>query len=165
MNPLVADEAYLYWLSQFQGTTLVRSYEPSTEGLAWESFVLDSSSVGLLGGDPLLPAVGVLASTGSAGQIPGGLEEFFRWQIASGFYGVNAGSVQAISSATQQVLTGSRNVDITEGVFSVLIKTEIGETFGSELASPGDSSDLVLSITEYTRPLGVQITHELVTTL
>ena len=165
VNPLVADEAYLYWLSQFQGTTLVRSYEPSTEGLAWESFVLDSSSVGLLGGDPLIPAVGVLASTGGAGQIPGGLEEFFRWQIAGGFYGMNAGSVQAISSATQQVLTGSRLVDITEGVFSVHIKTEIGETFGSELASPGDSSDLVLSITEYTRPLGVQITHELVTTL
>ncbi len=165
VNPLVADEAYLYWLSQFQGTTLVRSYEPSTEGLAWESFVLDSPTVGLLSGTSGSSAVGVLASTGGAGQIPGGLEEFFRWQIASGFYGMNAGSVQAISSATQQVLTGSRNVDITEGVFSVLIKTEIAETFGSELAAPGDSSDLVLSITEYTRPLGVQITHELVTTL
>jgi hypothetical protein len=78
---------------------------------------------------------------------------------------MNAGSVSAITSATQQVLTGSRLVDITEGVFTVHIKTEIAETFGSEAAPAGTSSDLVLSITEYTRPLGVQITHELVTTL
>ena len=112
-----------------------------------------------------LEGSGVLAvSAISVGGISGGVEAFFRWQIQTGYYGHNAGTVAAMISATKLLLGGTKTITYTGGTNEITFYTKIGETLNSDVLglSIGDENPLVLAILEPTRPLGLIINHELV---
>lgn len=147
---------HLQWLAQFRGRELLVTYEPSTEGEEWQDFLLDAST---------LDGSGVLAvSAIPIGGISGGVEAFFRWQVKTGYYGHNAGTVTAMISAIKLLLSGTKIVTYTVGANEITFYTKIGETLNSDVLSLsiGDENPLVLAILEPTRPLGLIINHELV---
>lgn len=156
ISPEVADLDTLRWLAQFRGRNLVVTYEPSTEGAEWQLFVLDESE---------LDGVGVLAtSSASLIGISGGVIEYFRWQVETGYYGHNAGTLSALISSIQLLLTGSKTVtyDISPTGNEIKFYTNITETFKGDLFLVGDSSPFVLAVLEPARPLGLLVTHEFV---
>lgn len=152
VNPSLAPEDYLQWQAQFRGRQLLVTYEPSTEGESWDVFRLDQSA---------LDTTGVIGAPTSSLTVPGGVEEYFRWQVESGAYGHNAGTVTSMVSAIQRVLTGARNVNYTVTANNIHFETSYLETQNAVLADVGNPSPLVLQIVEPARPLGMVITHEL----
>jgi hypothetical protein len=154
VDQLLADSETLAWLSQFRGNQLIVTYEPSTDGTPWTVFRLDES---VLDGTDVL-ASSTTPTTGFAG----GLEEYFKWQVENGFYGHNAGKIDGMISAIQLLLTGTKYIDYTMTANTLHFETKIGETFGGDDLSVGDESPYIVQILEPMRPLGMIITHELV---
>lgn len=154
VNPTLADSATLEWLAQFRGRSLLVSYEPSTEGEAWELFILDEST---LDGTDVV-ATSSLPTTGFSG----GVEEYFKWQVSTGYYGHNAGTRTAMESAIKLLLSDTKTINATWTWNSIHFQTKIGETYGGDLLSVGDPSPYVLAILEPARPLGMVATHELI---
>lgn len=152
VNPALAPADYLAWQAQFRGRQLLVTYEPSTEGEAWDVFRLDES---------MLDDTGVIGAPTSSLSVPGGVEEYFRWQVESGAYGHNAGTISSMISAIQRVLTGAKNVNYTVTANTIHFETSYLETQNAVLADVGNPSPLVLQIVEPARPLGMVITHEL----
>lgn len=153
INPSYSDVPTLEWLSQFRGRNLVVTYEPSTEGEEWQQFVLDSST--LDGTDVIATA------TPSTSGISGGVEEYFRWQVQTGNYGHNAGTISAMISAVQLFLTGEKTINYSTTPTNIYIETSITETYGSDDLSIGDANPYILEIIEPARPLGMTVTHVL----
>ena len=94
---------------------------------------------------------------------------FERWQLSTGFYGLAAGSRQALLESVKQCLHFTKNgapstyaVAITPGYlgdpFKILIQTLVNET--PDCAAELDSSYLVLQAIEDARPMGYKIYHE-----
>lgn len=159
VSPQVAEIETLRWLAQFRGRNLVVTYEPSTEGEEWQLFLLDEPIFGELDG------VGVLATANaSLMNISGGVLEYFRWQVETGYYGHGAGTLDALVSSIQLLLTGSKTVtyDISSTGNEIKFYTNKTETFNGDLLSIGDSSPFILAVLEPARPLGLIVTHELV---
>lgn len=153
---LITSLKHLQWLSQFRGRELIITYEPSAEGEEWIKFVLDSST---------LDGTSVLALTAfSVSGISGGAEAFFKWQVKTGYYGHNAGSIDAMVSAIQLLLSGTKTVNYTVGVNSISFETVYSETYASDTLGllVGQSHPYILQVLEPTRPLGMTVTHELI---
>lgn len=155
VSPLNASVDVIRWLAQFRGRELIIAYEPSTNGEEWQSFLLDDPIYGLLDGG------GVLSTSAISQALPGGVLEYFKWQVHTGYYGHNAGTIEAIVSAVKRVLTGPGIVNYLVSSNSVELTTSWTETFGAVIGDIGASSPYVLSVVEPTRPLGVVITHTL----
>lgn len=151
VDPRVCDSTYLFWLSQFRGRPILITYQPSTEGIGWSVFTLNSS---------LLDSNDVIGSDAtSLGGLPAGVDSFARWQVETGYYGHNAGTVQSMVSAAQRNLTGTKEVNYTMSSNSMAFTTKQSETFGSVAGDVGASNSVVLSLIEPARPLGMIITH------
>jgi len=154
INPLYSDVPTLGWLSQFRGRNLVVTYEPSTDGEEWEQFILDSST---------LDGTDVMATSSiSTSGISGGVEEYFRWQVDTGYYGHNAGTISSMLSAIQLFLTGDKTINYVATPTSIHFQTSITETYGSDALAIGDPNPYILAVIEPARPLGMIATHELV---
>lgn len=153
VNPQVCDSAYLSWLAQFRGRPILVTYQPSTEGIGWQIFTLNSS---------LLDGPDVLGSDATnLGGLPAGLDAFARWQVQTGYYGHNAGTIEAMTSAIQRNLTGSKVVNYTIGLNQIDFTTSQAETFGTVVEDVGSSNSIILSLIEPARPLGMIVTHTL----
>jgi hypothetical protein len=153
---LITSLPHLSWLAQFRGRELVVTYEPSTEGEEWTKFILDSST---------LDGTAVIAlSAFTVEGISGGVEAYFKWQVRTGYYGHNAGTIDGMISAIQLLLTGTKFVDYSVGSNEITFLTSIGETYASDTLGliVGDEHPYVLEILEPTRPLGMIIKHELI---
>lgn len=153
VNPKVCDSAYLTYLAQFRGRPILVTYQPSTEGIAWEIFTLNDSllnSGDVLGNDAI-----------NLGGLPAGLDSFARWQVETGYYGHNAGTVDAMVAAIQRNLTGAKVVNYTMTQNSIAFTTSQAETFGSVPEDVGTSNSIILTLIEPARPLGMLVTHTL----
>jgi hypothetical protein len=163
VDPRVCDSNYLSYLAQYRGRQLLVTYQPSTEGVGWEVFTLDSSV--LTGLDPItgLPIGTHVLGTGAAnsGTLPEGVEAYARWQVETGYYGHNAGTLDAMKSAAQRALTGTKTVNYTITQNQIAFTTSQAETFGTVVGDVGLSNPFVLSLIEPARPLGMIVTHTL----
>lgn len=153
ITPDIAETATLFWLAQFRGRDLFVTYEPSTEGEPWTLFILDESA---------LNGIGVLGSGETFGAIPGGVEEFYRWQVETGAYGHNAGTIPSMVSAIQLLLTGNKFINYTVGANTINFQTYYTETYNATVDDVGDASPFVLEVLEPTRPMGMILTHEII---
>lgn len=153
VNPKVCDSSYLPWLAQFRGRPILVTYQPSTEGIGWQIFTLNSS---VLNGDDVLGN-----DATNLGGLPAGLDAFARWQVETGYYGHNAGTLQAMVSAIQRNLTGAKIVGSTVSLNQISFTTSQAETFGTVAEDVGSSNSIILSLIEPARPLGMIVTHTL----
>lgn len=153
VNAEVADSTYLFWLAQFRGRPVLITYQPSTEGVGWEVFTLDSS---LLNGGDVLGTDAI-----NSGTLPDGVEAYARWQVKTGYYGHNAGTVQSMIDAAKRALTGDKIVNYTVSQNQIALTTSQAETFGTVVGDIGTSNSFVLSLVEPARPLGMIVTHTL----
>lgn len=153
VNPEICDGNTLAWLAQFRGRQLLITYQPSTEGVAWTNFYLDEST---------LDGVGVLGSdAGGSTGLAAGVDAYARWQVRTGYYGHNAGTITAMTAAIQRGLTGSGTVTYTQGSNQINFFTAQSETFGTVSGDIGTSVASILSLIEPARPLGMLVTHTL----
>lgn len=94
--------------------------------------------------------------------------EYARWQLNSGYYGINAGTRQAIIESARQALIFTKDGDPPTGavavtnryegnVFTIRVQTLLNETL--DVDTEGQSSAYVLDAIEPARPLGVRIVH------
>jgi len=92
-----------------------------------------------------------------------------KWQLSTGFYGIAAGSRQALLESAKQCLHFTKNglpstyaVAITPEYlgdpFKILIQTLVNET--PDCIAELDSSELVVQSVEDARPMGYKIYHE-----
>jgi hypothetical protein len=151
VDPRVCDSSYLSWLAQFRGRPVLITYQPSTEGIGWSIFTLNSS---LLDGNDVLGS-----DATNLGGLPAGVEAFARWQVETGYYGHNAGTIQAMVSAIRRNLTGDEVVNYTLSTNTIAFTTKQSETFGSVVGDIGASNSVVMSLIEPARPLGMIVTH------
>lgn len=153
VDPRVCDSAYLTYLAQFRGRPILVTYQPSTEGIGWEIFALNDSllnSGDVLGNDAV-----------NLGGLPAGIDSFARWQVETGYYGQNAGTLNAMIGAIQRNLTGAKVVNYTMTQNSVAFTTSQAETFGTVAEDVGTSNSIILTLIEPARPLGMLVTHTL----
>lgn len=153
IDPRVCDSSYLSWIAQFRGRPILVTYQPSTEGVGWEIFTLNSS---LLDGDDVLGS-----DATNLGGLPAGIDAFARWQVETGYYGHNAGTLQSMVSAIQRNLTGDKVVGYSISLNQIDFTTSQAETFGTLPESVGSSNAVILSLLEPARPLGMIVTHTL----
>jgi hypothetical protein len=94
--------------------------------------------------------------------------EYARWQLNTGFYGLNAGTRQAIIEAARQALIFTKDgtqptkaVALTAryggDVFTIRIQTLLNET--PDVTVSGNTSIGILDAVEPTRPLGYKVIH------
>lgn len=163
VDPRVCDSNYLNYLAQYRGRPLLITYQPSTEGIGWQVFTLNSSL--LTGLDPTtgLPVGTDVLGTdaANAGAFPEGVEAYARWQVETGYYGHNAGTIDAMVSAAKRALTGTKTVNYTVTQNQIDFTTSQAETYGTVVGEVGTSNPFVLSLIEPARPLGMLITHTL----
>ena len=92
-----------------------------------------------------------------------GLADFFRWQISTGYYGLNAGSKSALVAAAKYYCTGTKTVNYSvPSVWNVKIETKLEETPNGGSLVVGDSNPDILDFLEKIRPLGTVFEHELI---
>jgi hypothetical protein len=149
------DGETLLWLAQFRGRPVLVTYQPSTEGASWVRFTLDDPVSGVL------DDIAVLGSNASDIGLPDGVEAYARWQVETGYYGHNAGTIEAMVSAIQRLLTGAGVVNYAVSANAIHFTTSWTETYGSVIGDIGSASELLLQIVEPARPLGMIVTHEL----
>lgn len=155
VDPNYCDGATLLWLAQFRGRQILVTYQPSTEGQSWVRFTLDDPVSGVL------DDIAVLGSNASDIGLPDGVEAYARWQVETGYYGHNAGTLEAMISAIKRLLTGAGVVNYTVSANAIHFTTSWTETYGSVIGDIGSPSELLLQIVEPARPLGMIVTHEL----
>jgi hypothetical protein len=155
INPQICDGDTLFWLAQFRGRPILVTFQPSTEGVGWEVFTLDSAT-SLLDGSNVL---GTDASGSS--QLPAGVDAFARWQVETAYYGHNAGTLQSMISAIQRALTNQKIVTYTKSINQIAFTTSQAETFGTVAGDVGASVANIIALIEPARPLGMIVTHTL----
>lgn len=146
------------WLTQFAGThpisKLSSSLDPS------DPFILNSSQ--LNGADTLrFSSTAVLEPPEATIDV---VTDFLRWQAQYGYFGINAGSMQAIKEATKRVMIGAKQVTVTvqhDGPFTILVETPWDQTYGGAQELIGESSVVVEEAISYAKPIGVKVTHVL----
>ena len=87
--------------------------------------------------------------------------EFLRWQITNQYYGIRAGTLEALEETVKFYLTDSKTVTIYpkhQGVpFLIKVFTKTSETPGGV---DGESSQEIIDALQYTKPAGFKIEHE-----
>jgi len=162
VNSSIASLETLIWLCKFTGTQPLTRFIFSPEFVG-DAFVLNTSNLNsdnqirLTGYTELNPPLSDVAFQ----------KTFLRWQLDTGYYGKNAGSMNSIVEATKLVLINDKTVvaefDYSTNPFEINIQTKWFETIGAigpEVV--GQSSLIVLESIERARPLGTKITHEYV---
>ena len=161
VQPSRIPREYIFWVAQFTGTQLLN---PTAGATPWANIPATWVVFDLIDtvNDPN-DAVAWGTLQGYAPEIAG-LDDFFRWQVASGYYGYASGSIKAIREATKRVLTGTKTCTITKNYLSspwrIRIQTKVSET--PDATTVGESIDEMLQLMEPARPLGVVLTHEII---
>lgn len=164
---LLADPArtprdYMFWLSQFTGTRLVN---PNAGSTPWANLPNTWQGVDEID-TPTLSAEDAVAWGSLQGFAPevAGLDDFFEWQVSTGYYGYAAGSLKAVREAAKRVLTDTKTCTITNNYsgspWRILVQTKVSET--PDATSAGQSLDSMLDLMAPARPLGVIIAHQLI---
>jgi hypothetical protein len=94
--------------------------------------------------------------------------DYSRWQVNTGYFGLRSGSREAmIGAAKRALLFTDDNTDSTFSValtpryggdpFAIRIQTVVNET--PDVTAAGQSSPTILSVLEDARPLGYKVTH------
>jgi len=114
-----------------------------------------------LNGTPLYKSITTSANTEAVSNVDNSIE----WQLVNGYFGRNAGTLNAIKECTQEVLSGNKVVYVFPGgnFFQINIYTLLSETPG--VTNPGDSSPEVVAFVEKTKPMGFILNHEAYATL
>ena len=156
-----ADLETLIWLAKFSGTVPITRFASSLETVT-EPFILESSA---------LDSADTLRVTSYSELNPPAIDEedqkgLVKWQIDNGYYGINAGSDNALKESAKLMLIGTKTVsleyDYSTSPFEINVVTRWDETFGGDVSLIGQSSPLVLEAVAKARPLGVLVTHEMV---
>jgi hypothetical protein len=156
-----ADLETLIWLAKFSGTVPITRFASSLETVS-DAFILDSST---------LDSLDTLKITSYLELNPPSIDEedqraLVKWQIDNGYYGINAGSDDALIESAKLMLVGTKTVsleyDYSTSPFEINVVTRWDETFGGNESLIGQSSPLVLEAVSKARPLGVRVTHEMV---
>lgn len=151
----------LIWLAKFSGTVPITRFASSLE-IDTEPFVLDTSE---------LDSADTIKITSYSELNPPAIDEedqrvLVKWQIDNGYYGINAGSDDALKESAKLMLIGTKTVtleyDYSTSPFEINVVTRWDETFGGDASLIGQSSPLVLEAVAKARPLGVLVTHEMV---
>jgi hypothetical protein len=161
VQPSEIPRDYIFWVAQFTGTQLLN---PTAGATPWANIPSTWDGIDLI--DTVDDPDDVVAWGSLQGFAPeiAGLDDFFRWQVASGYYGYAAGSIAAIREATKRVLGGTKTCTITKNYLSspwrIRIQTKLAET--PDATTVGESIDEMLQLMEPARPLGVVLTHEII---
>jgi hypothetical protein len=156
-----ADLETLIWLAKFSGTVPITRFASSLE-TDTEPFILETSE---------LDSADTIKITSYSELNPPAIDEedqkgLVKWQIDNGYYGINAGSDDALKESAKLMLIGTKTVsleyDYSTSPFEINVVTRWDETFGGDESSIGQSSPLVLEAVAKARPLGVLVTHEMV---
>lgn len=87
--------------------------------------------------------------------------EFLRWQVINQFYGIKAGTLEALEQTVKFYLTGNKTVTIYpkhQGVpFLIKVFTKTSETPGG---IDGESSQEIIDALAFAKPAGFKIEHE-----
>lgn len=156
-----APREYMPWLAQFTGTKLLN---PVAGGTPWANLPAGWDGIDAI--DTTVDANDSVAWGALQGFAPeiAGLDDFFQWQIETGYYGYAAGSIAAIREATKRVLTDTKTCTITKhytgSPWKILIETKLLET--PDATTVGQSMDEMLQLMELSRPLGVSLTHAII---
>ena len=160
VEPTVAPRKNIFWLAQFSGTKIVN---PTTGVTPWSNLPETWEGIDGLDTVPSSQDSSPWDVIQDSDPEPAGLDEFLRWQVQYGYYGVNAGSKEAIIQSVKRVLTETKEVTYTTpSAWNILVQTKKTETPDSSLIDLGDPVLEILELMEYTRPLGCVITHELI---
>jgi hypothetical protein len=161
VDPLVATRKHLFWLSQFSGTQIIN---PITGVTPWANLPGTWTGIDLLDGvDAPLDESSPWDVIQDSNTEPAGLDAFLRWQVQYGYYGVNAGSKNAIIESVKRVLSGTKQVTYSvTSPWNIMVKTKVTETPDTSLLDVGDSVSSIIDLIEYTRPLGCVVSHELI---
>jgi hypothetical protein len=162
VNSSVAELETLIWLCKFSGTQPITRFNFSPE-IVSDAFILESSDLNsedqlrLTSFTELNPP---LLDTDAQ-------ETLLRWQLDTGYYGKNAGTLNALTEAAKLQLINTKTVYVTydydTAPYEINIQTKWSETIGA--VGPeviGQSSEIILESIEPARPLGTKITHEYV---
>jgi len=139
VDPLVADKKYIPWLSQFNGTKIIKNFKKEN-------------------GENYFPSEGAELA-------------FARWQLINAYYGIRAGTREALIETAKQFLEftddgseSTRSVAVSrhyEGnEFQLRVLTLVNET--PDVTESGQSSPTMLRALEEARPLGYKIVHSAV---
>jgi len=146
------------WLAQFAGTQPVSKLSSSLDPS--DPFILDSSA--LNSANTLrFSSTAVLEPPEATVDV---VADFLRWQAQYGYFGINAGSMQAIKEATKRVMIGAKQVTVTpqhEGPFTILVETPWDQTYGGAQELIGEPSVVVKEAISYAKPIGVKVTHRM----
>lgn len=161
-EPSIAPRKHLFWMAQFTGTQLIN---PTTGVTPWANLPATWTGIDLLDEEDSGADSASWDIIQDSDPEPAGLDEFLTWQVSTGYYGINAGSTEALKESVKRVLTNTKSIDIGKiSPWTILVTTLISETPDSSLLNIGDSVSGVLELIEPSRPLGVIVTHELIDT-
>jgi hypothetical protein len=150
---------YMPWLAQFTGTKLLNPVLGSTP---WANIPLEWDDIDAI---DTTTSVNDAVAWGELQEFApeiAGLDEFFQWQIETGYYGYAAGSLEAVRESIRRGLTGTKTCVVTKrytgSPWKILIQTKWSET--PDAVSAGQSIGEMLELMELARPLGVSLTHQ-----
>ncbi len=135
VNPNFVSVAKARWLAQFLGALLIDSSSGLTPWAnlpkTWEQWTaqIDTPDAGTTVEWQEIESFDIELI---------GLEEYFRWQLSTGAYSVNGGTFDAIKKSAQNVLTGTKTVDIysdTTDPYIIYVRTLTEETDEVTLAA------------------------------
>jgi len=88
------------------------------------------------------------------------IDDSITWQLTNGYFGRNAGTVEAIRECAKQILTGNKVVHVFSGgsFFQINVYTLLSETPGVTVS--GDTSPQVEAIINKAKPMGFVLNHE-----
>jgi len=161
VDPTIAPREYLFWLSQFSGTKIIN---PKTGFTPWVNLPDTWQGIDLIDEEESTEDAASWKAIQEFNTEPAGLEEFLRWQVSTGFYGIRAGTKEAIIDSVKRVLLGTKtiNYEVLEPFnWTVKITTLKSETPDSALLDVGDEVLEILELIEPARPIGLRVIHEL----
>lgn len=136
-DPSIASESVLRWLAPLMGTQLINPFSGFTP---WENLAAgaDVNLDGTVTWDEFEDALdtdnddeATWAEIENFNPSITGLDTFERWQITTAAYGLRGGTRASIESAAQQVLTGTKTVNVTPRFcgdpFSILVEVNNDE--------------------------------------
>lgn len=163
VDPDVIARKYAFWVAQFVGTRL---YSPTVSVTPWQNIPTTWQGI-----DEIDTVVDVNDTVGwnalqSFKPELIGLDDYFRWQISTGYYGINAGSLQAVTESIKRILTGTKSVRVeaNPSSWAVNVYTYKSETLGTDLLGTGDEVEASQIILKRCKPAGFFVRHYLEST-
>lgn len=159
VSPVVAPLPILYWLSQFISTKRDFVQPTSTPWSAlpetWQGYIdtLDENAdteVSWTEIETYSPSFTIL-------------ESYLRWAITTGYVGINAGTIDAVTESVKKFLSGAKTVTIDKrpGNDPFTIKLYTLHTETPDSTGIGGTSAAVTAAIQNSKSLGVYIEHEI----